>query len=354
MGNFARAILTVNDLSLLTNNAVTGVNAVFGATERGELGKSYLCRNWDEYTRQLGGLLDPSVSLFPQYCKRILDAGGIVRVARSMHYTDVDDIATATGVKATAINAGATPFVGKVIFFDAATKTVTLAGDYTDFLFAADSVNIELPNAGGTTADTVVSVNLVGGNTVVVLTSFVGGDVTLGSTVEWSITFAGNLSLQAKEYGDFANGNLWFKIVNAVSGLANAVDISIGLDGYPSLDVTLTDISTTITTSGDLALLTSGNRWVNFLSNSIALVPMPKTYFASGAYDTTTINSMDVIGSVSANTGIHSFDTANDFVRISAPEFTQNAIDLALVTYCQNRQDCIAFLRVPTGLSAAG
>lgn len=353
MGNFARAELNVDDQSLIVSNALAGINAVFGATERGNVGVSYLCRNWDEYTRQLGGLLPPSVSLFPQYCKRILDAGGIIRVGRSMHYTDASDIDTATGIKATASDAGVVNFVGKVIFFDDASKTITIAGDYTNFLAASDSVNIELPNAGGTTADTVVSVNLVGGNTVVVLTSFVAGNVTLGSTLEWSTTFVGSLALQAKQYGDFANGNLWFRIENAASGLVNAVDIFIGLDGYPSLDDELRDVSTTVTTTADLLLLTNGNRWINFVSHSGTLAPRPKTYFSAGAFDVSTVNAMDIIGDVASGTGIHSFDNDSDFVRLSVPEFAQNGIDNALVDYCSARQDCIPFLRVPTGLTSS-
>lgn len=354
MGNFARAVLTVEDLSLIVGNAVTGVNAVHGATERGEIGKSYLCRNWDEYTRQLGGLLSPTVSLFPQYCKRILDAGGIVRVSRSMHYTDASDISTATSLKATGSNVGAKAFVGKVIFVDVATKTVTLAGDYSKFLFATDAVSLELPNGGGSTADTVVSVNVVGGNTVVVLTSFTVGQVTVGSTVEWSITFVGNLALQAKEYGSFANNKLFFEIKTAASGLANKVDIFIGLEGYPNLNDELRDVSDTVTSTADLLVLTNGNRWVNFVSNSNQLVDFPKSYLTGGSYDTATINVMDVIGDITARTGIHSFDNDSDFVRLSVPEFTQNALDLALVDYCSQRQDCIAFLRVPTGLTVSG
>jgi hypothetical protein len=353
MGNFAAANIKVDDQALIVSNALTGINAVLGATERGEVGVSYLCRNWDEYTRQLGGLLAPSVSLFPQYCKRILDAGGIVRVARNMHYTDASDISTATGIKAIGDNAGARNFVGKVIYFEDATKTITLAGDYTDFLLPADTVNIELPNSGGTTADVVVSATLVGGNTVIVLTSFVGGSVTLGSTLEWAVTFTGTLTMQVKDYGDFANGKLWFRVAEAASGLVNGVDIFIGLDGYPSLDDELRDIDAGITTTIDLLLLTNSNRWVNFLSNSTNLTVIPKTYFTSGAFDVTTINAMDIIGDVSSNTGMHSFDDKTDFVRLSVPEYAENGLDNAIVDYCSARQDCIPFLRVPTGLTSS-
>lgn len=353
MGNFARAVLSVNDLSLLANNAITGINAVHGATERGELGTSYLCRNWGEYTRQLGGLVDPGVSLFPQYCKRILDAGGIIRVSRSMHYTNASDITTATSLKATGNNSGLKNFSAQVIFVDDSSKTITLAGDYSAFIFASDSINLVLPG-GSTTADTVVSVTIVGGNTILVLTTFTTGQVTIGSRADWSITFTGNLALQAKEYGTFANSKLWFKIVAPASGAVNKVDIFIGLEGYPNLTDELRDVSTTVTTSDDLALLTASNRWVTFISNTGTLAAFPKSFLTGGTYDITAINAMDIIGDPTAKTGIHSFDATSDFVRISVLEYTQNAIDNALVAYCSARQDCIAFLRVPTGLTSKG
>ena len=355
MGNFARAVLTVEDLSLIVGNAVSGINAMHGVTERGELGKSYLCRNWDEYFRQLGGLLNPTDSLFPMYAKRVLDGGGVIRVSRAMHYTDAGDIATATSTKATGANAGSVPFVGQVIFFDIASKSITIAGDFSNFITVGQAITIELPNAGGSTPHTVATISVAGGNTTITTTlALVGGTITLNSTIEWAIVFAGDLALQAKEYGDFANGALWFEVKAAASGLANKVDIFIGLDGYPNLTDELSDVDEAVTTAAALLLLTEGNRWVNFLSNSITLVPMPKTYFTSGTYDIAPINAMDIIGDGTALTGIHAFDNSSDFVRLSVPEFTQNSIDNALVTYCSARQDCLPFIRVPTGLTAKG
>lgn len=101
----ARTETEVVDLSVLSNTGLNGISAVLGVTERGPIGKSVLVGSWVEYVRIFGGYL--SGSLFPLLCKRTLDRGGKLRVARVAHYTDIDDSATISGAVATVVVAGA-------------------------------------------------------------------------------------------------------------------------------------------------------------------------------------------------------------------------------------------------------
>lgn len=95
----ARTETEVIDLSVLSNTGLMGINAVLGITERGPIGKSVLVGSWVEYVRIFGGYL--SGSIFPLLCKRTLDRGGRLRIARAGQYTDPTDSTTLEGVVAT-------------------------------------------------------------------------------------------------------------------------------------------------------------------------------------------------------------------------------------------------------------
>lgn len=95
----ARLEQDVADLSVLVETGLKGINAVLGITERGIIGKSVLVGSWNEYVRHFGGLV--SYSDFPLYCKRTLERGGKLRIARVGHYTDITDKTTLVGSPAT-------------------------------------------------------------------------------------------------------------------------------------------------------------------------------------------------------------------------------------------------------------
>jgi len=102
----ARVEGKIVDLSSIVNTASSGIIALMGATERGEVGKSRVVGSVDEFKANFGDLLEDSD--FPLYCIRVLERGGVIRVARAGHYTDAEDLATLVGAKST-ISVATTP-----------------------------------------------------------------------------------------------------------------------------------------------------------------------------------------------------------------------------------------------------
>lgn len=96
----ANVNIDINDQSVTTSNTAKGVVAVLGITERGNMHESKIIKSWNEFRRYFGGLV--SYSYFPLYCKRALERGAVLRVARAAHYTDTSDQSTIGAVKATA------------------------------------------------------------------------------------------------------------------------------------------------------------------------------------------------------------------------------------------------------------
>ena len=68
------------DKSVLQIAGLQGITAVLGQTERGVIGKTELVGSWEEYQETFGGFLGGDD--FPLLCKRALDRGGRLRVAR--------------------------------------------------------------------------------------------------------------------------------------------------------------------------------------------------------------------------------------------------------------------------------
>lgn len=96
----ARIEQEVIDTSVLVGTGLKGISAVLGVTERGVIGEAVLVGSWNEYVRHFGGLLPKEVSEFPLYCRRALERGGKLRIARVGHYTDITNKTTLVGVKA--------------------------------------------------------------------------------------------------------------------------------------------------------------------------------------------------------------------------------------------------------------
>lgn len=94
-----RAEVEILDLSILVNTGLKGVIGVHGITEWGPVDTPTLVGSWPEYQRKFGGLL--TTSDFPHICKRALEAGGRLKIARAGHYTTITNAASLVGVKAT-------------------------------------------------------------------------------------------------------------------------------------------------------------------------------------------------------------------------------------------------------------
>lgn len=92
----AKVEAEVVDISVLINTGLKGIHAFLGETERGFGNR--LIGTWAEYQKHFGGLVNGND--FPLLCKRALDSGCRLRVGRVLHYTDVTDATTVTGVAA--------------------------------------------------------------------------------------------------------------------------------------------------------------------------------------------------------------------------------------------------------------
>lgn len=95
----AKVQVDVVNLSSIIKAELKGIVCVTGPTEIGIVGKPEFVGSYIEYTRKFGGLLTDT--LFPELCKRALDAGASLIVSRLGHYTDPTDKTTLVGTKAT-------------------------------------------------------------------------------------------------------------------------------------------------------------------------------------------------------------------------------------------------------------
>lgn len=94
----AKTDLQIVDLSVIRDTGIKGVVGVLGITERGPINTPTLIGSWLQYTRIFGGLLEDNN--FPLLCRRILEAGGKIRVNRVAHFTDISDVSTISGLVA--------------------------------------------------------------------------------------------------------------------------------------------------------------------------------------------------------------------------------------------------------------
>lgn len=93
--------IDIVDLSVIVGTGLKGITGVSGITAFGRTNKAKLIGSWLEYVRNFGGLLPNSD--FPLICKRALESGAKLYVNRVGHYTNIDDVSTLVGVKATGV-----------------------------------------------------------------------------------------------------------------------------------------------------------------------------------------------------------------------------------------------------------
>lgn len=84
--------------SVILNPTQGGIAMIQGPTLIGEIGKAVFIANWPAFVRNFGS--HHPVSMFPTYMKIMLDAGAKFWVTRAFHFTDIDDVDTVTGTKA--------------------------------------------------------------------------------------------------------------------------------------------------------------------------------------------------------------------------------------------------------------
>lgn len=377
--------LSVTDLSIIIANSLKGINCVQLVTKRGEPGKQYLIGNWNEFKRKLGGLItgvdDPLIA------KAALDGGAVLRVTRAFHYTDIDDLDTVDGTKATGAIAGTateTLAVGSLevlggsesagvnrvtsitvndveildvaVDFDTdnATTATAIAAQITTFVSSpeynaaavANKVNISALAGSGSTPNGFVVVITTEGDVVVGNVVHMAGGVTAGSV---------SLQLEAEAVGTGYNGA---KITTSTpkSGITTNVDIKVELPDS-DLVIELFDVDKTDSSAAAITALNSklkGKEAGVRVSAINGSIPLGSISITGGLQTLASIVTADFNGSSISKAGWHAFDDVTDSMRIWNFNKAIPEVDIYLASYAANRQDMRAHVRTQAGLTASG
>ncbi|CAB4185173.1 Tail sheath protein, subtilisin-like domain containing protein [uncultured Caudovirales phage] len=384
LNGLAKTEINIQDLSVIISGGLSGVIGVLGVTERGIVGKPVLIGSWLDFTREFGGLL--TTSDFPLLCRRTLESGGLLKVCRAGHYTNLADKNTLTGVKAsvsitqssvsataatdtlTVTVPGATGEIVTVQVNEAGAGIVSL-GTYT--VIAADTATLVATglraainantgttgySAAGSGVAVIVSAPAADGAAANAYTPLLSAPTAAGT---WgTATFAGGVSAltahtfvaTAKAVGPGYNGTI-LKITAPTNG--TGVDLEVSLPGYPDLTETTKNFPT-VPLTNDLNLFNQRSKLIDLSGFTGTLCPRPLVTLISGVQNVAEITTVDYIGDVAGQTGIRAFDGSPDITKIAVPEKAINALDVALANYAVSRGDVIAVLRTPVGLDGLG
>lgn len=166
-----------------------------------------------------------------------------------------------------------------------------------------------------------------------------------------------NISTVATSYGAWANNKLYYQVDASASGYAGVFDVTVGLDGYPSLTTVLENVAAALTPAVK-ASLNAQLQLLQFTALTGTLTARAKTYLTSGTgtYDSyvNAISEADYIGDEIAGTGLRALDDYDDMVKIAIPGVALPEVDTALTAYVEMRKDVMGVVRTPVGLQAAG
>lgn len=93
-----QTIVNITDSSMLKLPKLQGVACVQGVTTMGPVREPTLIKTWQEF-QEIFGSYHPQ-SLFPFYCEQALKNGAKLYVSRVAHYTDIEDLNTLDGTRA--------------------------------------------------------------------------------------------------------------------------------------------------------------------------------------------------------------------------------------------------------------
>lgn len=355
--SFAKVSLRVEDRTQTAALRPIGVAALAIQTQRGPIGEANYLRSFQEYREIYGEIVDTDDILGPVYAKRVFDAGGQIYVSRIVHFSDINDINSATPVAASGDNSGTFNFAQNIVALDAGSDTLTIAGDFTDYVTAGDTHTVQLAG-GGTSVLTVdaAGATYAGGFTTIAYTALAGTE-SVNDSLTWSVTLTATLTYTASSIGSWGNA-LQVRITRAASGLANALDIYVTSTDSQVVGTDLNEVYSNFPATPTQADIDNFNDQMNLLSLTLGGVTapigvVPNNALAGGTDDYASVTEIDYIGSTVANNGLRAFDAEVDFVRIAAPELASNVLDNALLDYANLRKDCLAILRTPESLTAA-
>lgn len=173
----------------------------------------------------------------------------------------------------------------------------------------------------------------------------VAATITLGT--------GGNTAVfTAKNIGTWANGVI-VTATAAASGLAGKLDITFTFPNNSLANQVVRNIPATGMTTDQKAAFNVESQYINIGTTAGTLVAGTAT-LASGSQDVTAIVATDVVGDVASLTGWHAFDNTVDLVKLCAPSYADNDIDVGLGAYIGTRKKLIGVFRPPIGLTDSG
>lgn len=374
MGNLTGtpgARTTITDLSIIVANQLKGIWCVQGKTQRGVPGVEYLLGNWNEFLQSLGGFLDDDD--FPMLCKNALDNGAVLRVTPAIHYTDITDIATADGTKATlaAVQvevlatgtvtitdgtvAGGNEVSGITVNAIEVMSGAELFDTDNDTTAAAVAANItahtSAPDYNAAAVGAVITITaLVGtgdGPNGFVVTPTFGGDVTGTATDMAGGINAGTGNFEAEAAGIGYN-TAAIVVVASASGLADKIDIEVTLPGGAELR-TVSDVVNNPDAQGIIDINAELSQFGVILLSITDEIPLG-SFTLTGGVDGVAITDADFKGDAVQKNGWFAFDGVTDSMRIANVNRANPTADIDLVAYVDGRKDMRAWLRTPLGL----
>jgi hypothetical protein len=355
---FPKVTVAIIDQTFQQPTTPKGVVALCVQTQKGPVAKSVFCRSWQEYRETFGEIVNPTDTLGPVYAKRYFDAGGQAFISRVLHFADINDKDTFTAAIAQANNGGVFAFDLPIVAVDIANDTLVIRGDYTDYI-TVGQVHTVQKAGGGTTALTVAApgASYAGGLTTIKYAAIVIGDAASGDDVTWSITITATALFKASSPGAWGN-SIELRISRAASGASGKIDIRATPKNNGVLGTDLAEVYSNFSASPTAGEIQAFNEFMKLIVlDTVITAPIgvcPAKDLAGGTDDYASVADIDYIGSVTEGTGIRVFDEESGFVKIACPERATNLLDNALLDYVVERKDCLAILRTPESLNAAG
>jgi len=378
---------SVTPLGGIIANINKGIICVQGITKRGKPGVNYLIGSEQEFRRKLGDI--HASDDFATMCIMALQRGVKLRIARAFNYTNVTDLSTVTGVKAS----GSLP--------NTAVTGVQSSANFTLATWTGTGSNIKLdvPNlVTGTGTTTIANYNGIAAQTPTAAVTAIAAAINAGTaTHQYTATGVGAVLTIRKPLALGAGGNVGMVDVTITLGTISTASLKFtgGVTAYAALTSTWTaeavgdgynetKITITPSTNGladyvdikielpdsDLAQEIKGVKRVqtanyiaslnnqmegvvvsNLVSNTL---PIGTITLTNGTQDTSLITDADFKGSVISKSGWYAFDNVTDSMRIwniARPTHTANR---DLVSYCEQRKDMRCRVYIPKGLTVQG
>jgi len=377
-------VTTVTNLSIITANQEKGIICVLAATKRGLPGVFYKAGNRIQFARKLGGIIQDNDDAL--LCKLALEAGAVLYVGRLFHLTDIDDIGTISGTKASATVAqsvlevlatGSIDITGGSAGAGNEVQTITVNG--VDVLggavswatsneatatavAAAITANTSAPDYNATAVGASVIISGVAGSGSTpngfLIAGTVGGDVTVGNSVAMSGGIdagSSNIVFNAEAVGAGYNDAV-ITIAAAASNKSGYVDITVELPDSDQVATVRDILSTSIdqiaidAINGKLRGADAGVQVVS-ISN---VIPVGTANLSGGVQDLSELVTADYAGSQISGVGVHVFDNVQDSMRLVNLNRAVPEVDAAFASYVDGRKDMRAVVRSPLGLGVTG